>query len=168
MNATLLKSRPLSGEFEELIFDIKDECICVKFEDEDYLEYCGIFGGGFGSHSGLVLLEETAFVLSFGQGYIFDINNRSLIYKTENDALICLKSYEPKKYFVASNQLSIFVFSKQGLVWSSGRVSSDGIKIEEVVNDIAYGKVYDFTKWVDFTLDLNTFEYSCDWTCEIA
>ncbi len=168
MNATMLKSRPLSGEFEEIYFDFKDEFICVKFEDHEYLEYCGIFGGGFGSYSNLMLLEEIALIVSFGQGYIFNINNKKVIHKTEKNQLACISLYEPKDYFIACSQIEIFVFSPEGLAWSSKRVSSDGIEIEKIINGVVYGKVYDFTKWVGFKLDLNTFEYSCDWQCEIA
>lgn len=166
MNAVLLKARPLSGEFEELYFDQNDEMISVKFEDDDYLEYCGVFGGGFGSYSNVIVLDGLAFVVSFGQGYIFDINTRAVVHKTKNDQLVFFDVSQANKYFICCSQTKLFIYNLNGLVWSSDRISSDGIEIIQI-NDIVFGKVFNFEKWVDFKLNLSTFDYQCEWICEV-
>ena len=162
MDAKILKVRPQSGEFEELRFDAYDETTYVKFEDQDYLEFCGVFGGGFGSRSALALARDVAFVISLGQGYIFDIRTRALLHKTECDHLTDVM-YEPVSgYFVACNQTGLFVYDP-ALVWSSGRVSADGITLDETREGVVYGKVDSLSGWVDFSLKLEGFEYICDW-----
>ncbi len=167
MNAVLLKSRPLSGEFEEIYFNLSDEVISVKFEDQEYLEYCGVFGGGFGSYSNVIALDELAFIVSLGQGYIFDINKREVIHKTENDHLAYVDLCRSKNYIIGCSQVQIFVYNHERLVWSSNRVSSDGIEISSIVDGVVCGRVFDFEKWVEFKLNLSTFEYQCEWVCEV-
>ena len=167
MDAKILKICPLSGTFEELYFDAYGETVCIKFEDQNYSEYCGIFGGGFGSKSDLAVHEHIAFIISRGQGYIFEINDRKVIYKTENDHLEGVFDTNFNNYFLAYDFTNLYIFDSK-LVWSSKRISADGIEIDKIEDGIVYGKVYNFFEWVKFTLNLETFEYICDWECNLA
>lgn len=166
MKAEILKIRPLSGQFPELHFDAYDETISVKFEDQNYSEFCGVFGGGFGSRCDLAQIGWLAFVISFGQGYIFDIEKRELVHKTDCDQLESVLDAKFNRYFVAHSQIELFVYDS-GLAWSSPRVSADGILIDEVCDGAVRGKVYNFSEWVDFSLNLENFEYVCDWECDL-
>lgn len=166
VNAEMLKSRPQSGQFPELHFDAYDETISVKFEDQNYSEFCGVFGGGFGSRCDLAQISGRAFIISFGQGYIFDIERRELVHKTECDQLEGVLDAKFGGYFVAHSQIRLFVYAS-GLVWSSPRVSADGILMDKVCDGVVHGRVYNFSKWVDFSLSLENFEYICDWECNL-
>lgn len=166
MDAILLKNRPPSGELDELWFDAQGETISVKFEDQDYLEYCGIFGGGFGNRSDLAWFDKFAFVISIGQGYIIDIAERKLIHKTKRDDLVAVQGANFKDYFVAHCNMELYVYGTD-LIWTSGRVSLDGIEFDEITNGVVKGRVRDFSDWAEFELDLDTFQYKCDWVCKL-
>ncbi|MBU1168120.1 MAG: hypothetical protein KKD44_01010 [Proteobacteria bacterium] len=167
MNAEILTSHPLSGEFDELYFDSFGDTTCVKFEDDNYLEYCGIFGGGFGGGSNVSFHDNIAFVVAHGQGYVFDINKRAIIHKTDNDHLKGAIYTDFNNYFLAYNLTNLFVFDST-LVWDSQRVSADGIKIDIIEKGIVTGKVFNFSEWELFHLNLSTFEFKCDWECNLG
>jgi hypothetical protein len=166
MNAEILKIRPQSGEFEEIYFDAFEDVLYVKFEDKNYYEYCGIFGGGFGDKSCLARCNDVTFIISHGQGYIFNINDRKIIHKSENDHLVSVVETEYKSYFVANDLTNIYVYDSK-LIWSSKRLSIDGIKIDGTKGRMVYGKIYNMSEWINFSLNLATFEYLCDWQCDI-
>ena len=89
MHAELLKSIPLSGTYPEVQFDVGINSTWVKFLDANYDEWCGVFGGGNSNYSCVEFSEnsEQAFVVSAGQGYLVDIEERTLRYKTDLDDL---------------------------------------------------------------------------------
>lgn len=162
MYAKLLSYLPISGTIEELHFYSDEDSVCVLFEDNNYDEYCGVFGGGFGNKSDLAIKDNIAFIISNGQGYIFNIDNRLILHKTKCDHLVNVISFENEIKFVACSFTNIYIYNSE-LIWQSNRVSSDGIIFEKVEKDHLYGKIYDFTKWVDFKLNLNSFDYQCTW-----
>jgi len=166
MKAELVKERPISGEYEELVFDASGDSTCVKFEDSEYIEYLGIFGIGIGNNTIVAQNNDRAFIISKGQGYVFDINERKVIHKSEEDNLLEVVSPNYNQYFVAYDSFSLFVF-KDNLVFENKRITSDGIKIISMENAIIKGQVCDFIDWVDFSLDLSTMDYNCEWECDI-
>ena len=167
MDARILRTPPQSGDFEEHRFDAYGECTWVKFEDHTGLEFCGVFGGGIGNRSSLARLGDRAFVISAGQGYIVDIRSRSLVHQTKSDDLVAVASAGRCGRFAAHDLIKFFVYDN-GLIWASKRISADGIIIDEVRDDVVFGKVFDFEDWVGFSLDLATFEYECDWQCPVT
>lgn len=162
-----MRTPPQSGDFEELRFDAFGDCTWVRFEDHTGLEFCGVFGGGIGNRSSLALLGDRVFVISAGQGYIFDIRSRSVVHRTKSDYLVGATSAERCGLFVAHDLIRLFVYGDD-LIWASKRVSADGITIDEVRNELVRGKVFDFEDWVGFSLDLITFEYECGWQCPVS
>lgn len=167
MDAKLLDTRPTSGEFDELLFDVNDETTCVIFEDKDYLEYLGVFGGGFGDKSSVALSKSNsiAFIISYGQGYVFSIDEREVIHKTSCDYLSQVLSSDLNECFIACSLTELYIYDRK-LILSTERISADGIKLEKVDNGIVYGKVFDYSKWVEFVFDLNSMTYQCDWICD--
>ncbi|WP_419904529.1 hypothetical protein [Kiloniella sp.] len=110
----------------------------------------------------LAIEDNIVFLVSFGQGYLFDINGRKLLHKTDCDYLVNIISGKYKKYFIASTLTDIIIY-KEDEIWSSDRVSSDGINFTKINNNVLHGEIYDFSNWVPFTLNLETFEYKCSW-----
>ncbi|KLN61001.1 hypothetical protein WH96_11295 [Kiloniella spongiae] len=163
MDATILKNKPMSGEYREHFFNSpKGETTTVLFEDNNYEEYCGIFSGGDIQESKVVVNEGIAFVLAKGKGYIFDVNKRAIIYHTEHSYLTDVLSGNTPNVFVASTFTELIVYQNEES-WISKRISSDGINLREVANNILYGQVFNFFDWVPFTLNLETYEYDCEW-----
>ncbi len=166
--AKSIRHRPVSGDYEELIFNHNEELFWVYFEDSDYDEYYGLFGGGgWTRYCNVEYTDNIAFVVSFGQGYLFDIDQRQIVLQTPIDQIGSFQLHPQKQYFIACSQIELFVFSKEQLLWSSKRISSDGIKIDFMTEHEVIGRVYDFSKWVEFRLNLLTYNYECDWQCPL-
>jgi hypothetical protein len=129
---------------------------------KNYLQYCGIFGGGIGNKSSIAVQNDIAFVISIGQGYILDINKREILHKTDNNYLESVIFTGFNNYFLSYDFTNIYIFNTK-LVWESKRVSWDGIQIDEIDSEFVHGKIYSLFEWVTFKLNLKTFEYVCDW-----
>lgn len=166
MFVKLMKPSPVSDDIDEIFFNANEKVARFHFEDFEYDEYCGIFGGGFGVYSCAAHINELAFLISHGQGYLFDINKRNLIVETEDDQLSDLIVATSAGGFVTCNQFELYFYGSDR-VWRSNRVSSDGIKLDSVSDSLVSGRVYNFERWVPFKLDLVTFDYFCEWKCPV-
>lgn len=164
MEATVLKVPPLSGDMEELQFDAFGTCTWVKFLDDDQQEFCGVFGGGDGNRSAVAALKNRALVVSLGLGYILDLSTRTVVHKTDCEHLTGVIAVEPCNLFVAHDFTNLLVY-RDDLIWTSHRVSMDGIKLEGVDGKLVHGKVFNLESWVSFTLDSSTLDFVCDWRC---
>jgi hypothetical protein len=96
---------------------------------------------------------------------VVDVNSRRLLHKTGNDWLISAIAIPGRDLFVACTYTNLFAYSALGLVWSSHRVSFDGIEFVEASRSEVRGKVWDLSSWVDFTLAIDTWVYSSDFVC---
>ena len=167
MNVTLLSSPPMSGKYKEYVFGIGPDFVWVLFEQDDLDAFCGVFEGGEGTQSDVVAAGELAFILALGRGYVFSLPERSLEYQTASERLVLVSPCGAQERFVACSSIELFIYGRNGLLWSSGRVSSDGIEINRIEGCTVFGRVYNFIDWVDFTLNTESFQYSCEWSCEI-
>ena len=164
MNAKILPTPPLSGTYPEQQFDVCGNSTWVKFTDNDYTEWCGIFGGG-GTNSSYVCIQPEsglAFVISAGQGFLIDIASRRLLYKPDNEFLLEALFIPGTNRIVACDWTNIYVISDHGIDWDSGRISFDGINFANLSGNTLTGSVNDLSEdWPEFSLNLETLEYSC-------
>jgi hypothetical protein len=167
MELEILTCLPISGKYEEYEYGSGGELVPIKILDNDYLEYCVKFSAGIGPLSKAERIGEIAFVVAKGKGYLFDLSKRCLIEDIHIGNFSNVIAYPGKGYFVACTNTNLYVFDTSGLVWLSERVSSDGIEISNIVDRVVCGRVFNFEKWVEFKLDLSTFEYQCEWVCEV-
>lgn len=89
MHIQILNHQPISGTIEERWFDAVGDCLWVRFEDDEGVAWVGVFGKvGFTQVRAAVGFNEgrSAFVIAGGQGYVVDLETRSLRYKTDYDA----------------------------------------------------------------------------------
>jgi hypothetical protein len=165
-SAEVLRFRPISGTFPEIPFDAHGNTTWVKFIDDSFEEWCGIFGGGVTSSSLATCSSEArhAFVVSAGQGYFVDINARHVIQKTKSDQ-ITAASFIPGSYsVVACDWTNIYILGVDGSIWDSGRVSFDGIGFTDVTERQVLGRVNDLSDdGAEFRLSLNPVLYECSW-----
>lgn len=161
MKTTLLDIRPLPGDYPEKHFNARGQCTSVLFEDQNYQDWLGIFGnGGVTQYSAATLFSTTsaALIMAKGEGYAVDVNTKQLTYKTKCDYLVDALQIPDRDLIIAYNFTNIFAFTSKKQVWDSGRIASDGLKFEGIFASVVHGKVWAYTQWQNFTLNLNTFK----------
>ncbi len=168
MKPEILHNIPESGSIDEVRFDASGTCTWVKFFDSECREWVGVFGQGVGGRE--LALQGTngvVLVLSKGQGYVIDINSRTLLHKTECDylgkALVCSDS----SIFAAATDTDIRIYSSTGLILSTERIASDGINFDSFTNHVLKGEVWGFDRWYRFILNAENHTYECNWSCPL-
>lgn len=168
MKSEILNTIPKSGSFDEVKFDAAGDCLWVYFQDSKYLEWVGVFGYGWSGGKCVAHNSDgVSFVIAKGQGYILDINERNLLHKTECDYLKQCIANDNNEIFIATTNLEVYVYNKNGFLFSTERIASDGIEITSCKNNILTGKVYGFDEWFDFRLNLENEKYDCKWVYPI-
>lgn len=144
--AEIIRERPASAT-PEVAFDAYGNCLWVRFEDDDYRQWCGIFGAGDLAYEGklLGLRDDHFFVLVSGRLYRVAANDRKLMYAS-NERMLTDAIYDRKRDLViACDWTNLLCYGSHGLEWRSDRVSIDGISLERVDEDCVYGTVNDLT-----------------------
>ena len=172
MSARILTNTPTSGESPELYFgEHFRQTLWVEFGDNEYEKWIGCFQCDYPKLLNEVLVDKenkTAFVVSGGIGYLIDIENRKLKYKTEENPLIesVIFTTNPD-YFIAGTFYCVYVFDHEKLIKDiSADELVDGIYFKRQVDRKAVGDLasienqFEFN--LDFELDLDTFELTVD------
>ncbi len=172
MSARILTNTPTSGEFPEFYFgEHFRKSLCVEFVDKKYEKWIGCFECNYPNVLNEVLVgkdNKSAFVVSGGIGYLIDIENRKLKYKTEENPLIesIILTTNPD-FFIAGTFYCVYIFDNEKLikeVLADDLV--DGIYFKRQVDRKAAGDLasienqFEFN--LDFELDLDTFELTVD------
>ena len=164
MEAKILTRPPLSGDFEEHNFSTSGNTVWVKFFDEKYLEWVGVFSqSGWSSYNVVLRVpNETLFlVVAGGQGYFVDPNSRKIVSVTEWDNIIY---NEESGFLVVSDGLRIALFQGPKLHWSGDRVSVDGIEFTGQSGPVVKGILNDLTDdGCEFSFNASTCEFKAEW-----
>ena len=106
----ILKTPTLSGDYEEHNFSTSGNTLWVKFTDDEYLEWCGVFGLGIKSIYSFVVRiprKPEFLIIAGGQGYIVNVNTRELVAKTEWDDIQSIIYNEEEDVFVVTDGLRL-------------------------------------------------------------
>lgn len=167
MEAEILDRPPLSGDFEEHDYSTSGNTLWVKFCDEDYLEWVGVFSqSGWSSNNSVLRVprEKLFLVVAGGQGYFVDPIARKIVSTTEWDCIDNVIYNEDTGFLVVTDGLCLAVFRGPKLQWSSKRVSVDGISFTEQSGPIIKGVLNDLTdEGCKFTFNANTREFNAAW-----
>ena len=125
MEAEILHMPPISGKYEEHNFSNSGNTVWVKFFDEDWIEWCGVFSLGWCSSSSVHRVpDKTEFlVLAGGQGYYIDPNKRKIISKTESENIESVIYNSAIAGFVASDGLRVGILRGEKIHWCTDRIS---------------------------------------------
>lgn len=167
MEAVILDQPPLSGDFEEHDFSKLGNTLWVKFFDEEYLEWVGVFSKSEWSSFNTVIRvpgEKLFLVVAGGQGYFVDPNARKIASATEWDGIDNIIYNEETGLLVVTDGLCLALFCGPNLVWSGERVSADGISFTGQSGPIVKGVLNDLTdEGCEFTFNANTYEFKAEW-----
>lgn len=149
MNAEILKSPPISGEYEEHNFSEGNDCLWVKFLDENSIEWVGIFDNNYGTSLKTVIpvsKSSSVLVIVNGQGYTVDINERIIIKKTEWQDVESIIYNEETSLYLASNSLGLMLLDGDKCIWTSERISFDGITFTNQAGHTVDGYLNDLSE----------------------
>ena len=166
MEAELLHRPPVSGQYEEHNFSESGNTVWVKFFDEEWVEWCGVFslGGCSGSSVHRVPEKSEFLVLAGGQGYFIDPNKRKINSKTESENIESVIYNKSIGEFVVSDGLSVGILHGEKIHWCTDRISLDGITFTKSEGVMVEGMLNDLTdEGGPFKLNVATGELDAPW-----
>lgn len=167
MEAEILERPPQSGDYEEHIFSKSGNTLWVKFFDDEYIEWAGVFSqSGWSSFNTVIRIpnEKLFLVVAGGQGYFVDPNRRHIVSTTDWDGIANIIFNENTGFLVATDGLCLALFKGPKLHWSGERVSVDGISFTEQAGPLIKGILNDLTsEGCEFTFNANTLEFKASW-----
>ena len=167
MEAEILKTPTLSGDYEEHNFSTSGNTLCVKFTDDEYLEWCGVFSLGIKSIYSFVVRiprKPEFLIIAGGQGYIVNVNTRELVAKTEWDDIQSIIYNEEEDIFVVTDGLRLGTLKNNNINWQSNRISLDGISFINSGGPIIKGILNDCTdEGCEFEFNLVNGEIKSPW-----
>jgi len=155
--AKIIRERPASA-IPEVAFDAYGNCLWVLFEDDEYRQWCGIFGAGDLHYEGKVqrLRNDDFLVLVAGRLYRVAANDQKLLFASEERMLTDAVYDHKRDLVIACDWTNLLCYDSNGLKWRSKRVSFDGISLDRIDEDRVHGTVNDlsddgasFTLWLD-------------------
>jgi len=167
MEAEILERPPQSGDYEEHIFSKSGNTLWVKFYDDDYIEWAGVFSKSEWSSFNTVLSipnEKLVLVVAGGQGYFVDPNKREIVSTTDWDSINNITFNEATGFLVATDGLRLALFKGPQLQWSGERISADGISFTKQSGPVISGVLNDLSpEGCKFTFNANTLEFNTSW-----
>ncbi|MDF7802031.1 hypothetical protein P4C99_21320 [Pontiellaceae bacterium B1224] len=165
--AEILEKQPLSGEFEEHCFCTSGNTLWVKFLDDQYIEWVGIFGcSEWPTFSTIIKLpnKNQFFIVAGGQGYFVDPNTREVIDQTEWDNISGALYNNNTDEIILTDGLRLALLKENKIHWVSERISADGIEFINQSNNIISGTLNDLTAdWCEFKFDVFRREIKAQW-----
>jgi len=166
MEAEVLHKPPVSGKYEEHNFSNPGNTVWVKFFDQDWVEWCGVFNLGLCAGSSVHRVpEKTEFlVIAGGQGYFVDPNERKISSKTVSDDITSVIYNDCIGEFVASDGLRVGILGRVNIQWCTERISLDGITFTKSEGETVEGILNDLTdEGCPFKLNVRTGEITAPW-----
>lgn len=166
MEAEILTRPPLSGDYEEHNFADSGNTLWVKFLDEEYVEWCGVFSLGWKSASSVVKMpnKPVFLIVAGGQGYFINANTRELIAKTKWDDIESIIYNEEADVFVVTDGLRLGTLKNNDLSWFSDRISLDGISFISSSGTVVKAILNDCTdEGCEFEFNVTSGEIKSPW-----
>ncbi len=161
MRAKILDSTPVSGDFTEVEYHARGDCLWVKFTDDDMTEWCGVFGMDEFQVNKVLLHDRLnqALVIAGGTGYWLNLETRELLGETDVWPTITALWPEDLDFAILANWTNVYFATPAGRVWRSTRVSLDDLSVESYSDRLVHGRGYG-TDWKEhrFTIDVDSRE----------
>ena len=171
MSAEILTKTPTSGDYPEKHFGHNfNSQIWVKFMDNNFQEWVGCFPRPYQTFDKVLTdnTNETAFIVSGGQGYLIDISTRELIHEMDDIPVLesVIHTTNPD-YFLVGASYCIYIFDNKKLIKRyDPDFPVDGIYFTEQKDQNAIGHLYSYQYQQDlnvgFSFDLLTNEMTID------
>ncbi len=147
MSAEILTTIPKSGEYQEKHFGENfNSQLWIKFIDNEDLEWVGCFPKQYDTFVKVLTnaTNESALIISGGQGFLLDISKKEILYIIDDMPLIesAILTANPE-YFLVGACYCIYILNKNGLIKVyDPNFRVDGIHFTEQKEDKAIGYIY--------------------------
>ena len=155
MQAEIYQQIPDSGTVPEHRFVAEGNCTWVRFQTDSHDEWAGVFGnGGVVQHSKAVVFADnrTALIIAGGQGYVIDMQDKTLLHKTACDHLCDAIAVPSREFVIACDFTDLYAVSRNRVTWHSPRIALDGIQLDDANETMLEAKARQANGWRRFTL----------------
>lgn len=138
--AQIIRERPMAT-IPEVTFDAYGNCLWILFEDDDFREWCGIFGAGELHYEGkLERLNNDHFsVLVAGRLYRVNVNSRTIVFASKERMLTDAVYVPQRDLMIACDFTNLFGYYADGAKWRSDRIAFGGISLDRVDENAVHG-----------------------------
>ena len=144
--AEIIEERPLSGEFDEVLFGSdKGDTLWVKFSDQNGInEWVGKFGvRGFGTARVIKFEEPDLFIVALrSSAYLVDATNRKLINEYQNDNALDITYDDKRKTLLVADHTDLHWVEFGGKRLFNRKISVHGIRELMIEGNILSGLGY--------------------------
>jgi hypothetical protein len=144
--AEIIEERPLSGEFEEVLFGSdKGDTLWVKFSDKNGInEWVGKFGvRGCGTARVIRIDEPDLFIVALrSHAYLVNATHRKLIHEYQNDNALDITYDAKRKTLIVADHTDLHWVQFGGRTLFSRKISVDGIRELMIEGNILSGLGY--------------------------
>jgi hypothetical protein len=155
MKIEALATAPASGSVVEHWFEEPDGDAWFKFETDDGVEWAGLFRDArlVPEKNAVEFWDGRAVLINAGgAGYVIDISNASLLDKPDVTPLVAAMAVPERDFVVARDFTNVYVLGREGELWSSQRIASDGVEFRRTTSNALHGRAFRHGEWHNFTL----------------
>ncbi|MHC4386637.1 MAG: hypothetical protein ACYSUG_06565, partial [Planctomycetota bacterium] len=123
---------------------------------EDELPWLGVCGQGGLDNTTVACSNEYAFVTSCDIAYFMCLKTKTLVYSDDQHFLADVTQTKDPEMFIANDYLAIHVYTKNGHLWNTPRISWDGFQNIMIEGNKVSGEAWSpiENKWLPFQIDL--------------
>lgn len=137
--------------------------LLVKLNPRQGLPWIGTFAFGYNSPKALTGIfscpsELSLCVVSAGQGYIFKVEDPYSWSEVKSYPIVDVRLIVERELLVFIDFTTITAYGSDNMVWTTPRLSWDGLKITDVTSDYIKGLAWDSLneQEVEFLVDIKT------------
>ena len=161
-NAVIIYEKPPSGAFEEMLFGSdRENTLWVRFSDEDgAVEWIGKFACALDSSTVMrvtkVVEPDRFMITAGGAAYLVDATRRILLNQC-CEPFVQDIAYDAEKNHFITGSVRLNIIEEGRTIWSSKRISLDGI-----YDMIVEGRILSGMAVVDYEAGLEPFAFNLD------
>jgi len=114
--------------------------------------------GDISKYTNLVTMfnyDNYALVIADGKGYVINIIDKTMAYKTANHYLQGTSPIPNWDLIVACDNTNLEIYNSKKLVWESDRIALDRVKLTKASIDKVFGYIWEPDGWYSFTFDID-------------
>ncbi len=142
-----------------------DKGLIVSFENDLSNKWIGVFEKGGNNYNNIKLLSnDKVLIIANGQGYIVNPKTRT---RTKLNSPCYIDIFVKTNFIILSSYTLIDIYNESELIKQIQIDDIDGIRLLKNTGSRLYGEFrqissIDFNEWLQFEIDINTFELFCD------
>lgn len=138
------------------------EVLITPGEGSPFLATCALGFNDPGAPTGIFSTPDPAWICAVSGGYAYLINTLApeQFEQIPYRPVLEVRQLVEQNLLIFSSHYSLLAWKREGIVWQTGRLSSEGVEILSVDGSILHGRGWDMItdRDMDFSIDLKTGE----------